>query len=264
MQSLQRLLIFSHAAKLFKIHFGGIIHTERNVKESMAISIPKNIIGGLFLTALLASACQPASMGVVTETTAANSAPTVTRAPATLTPVSTVTLTQTIPSTVEPNPTRPIATQSKFPEEIYPPALPLQFGAWPATSGCPNPAGLQEADDLPVDVVVQVVSELLFSEDIAREKEVSDQALWPLLPLANRGKTGELSGVEEGWIDTVLKASESEYAQLVINQCGEKTAGVTWVAKICPGPCESNSSESLKDDLFFVKRNERWLAWAIY
>ena len=223
----------------------------------MAISIQAKIIGVLFLVVLLASTCQPVRTATQTSVAVTETAtPT-----STSTPAPSATLTATITLTVKPSPT---STPIEFPEEIYPPALPLQFGAWQATSGCPNYDGLQVADDLPVDVVVQGVSELLFTGNKTREKAASDSALWPLLPFADRAETSGQSSMDESWIDVVRTASESEFAQLLLNQCGEQVAAYTWVAKICPGPCATNASESLKDDLFFVKRNERWLIWALY
>lgn len=156
----------------------------------------------------------------------------------------------------------PTPTELEYPEEIYRPPLPLQFGAWPATTGCPNPEGLQESE-LDSIIVTTSARELLFTGVILREKSVSDPALWPLLPFANRTDSSG-QGFDETWIDSIRKANETAYAQLVHNQCGEELARFTWVAKICPGPCAQNASESLKDDLFFINRAGMWLIWAVY
>lgn len=230
---------------------------------SMITSLSKRI-GTLVLIILLISSCQPVSTGteipvVIRETSPPTSMPTPTP-----TPTLTATRTPTITPTIEPSPTRHTSTPIEFPEEDYPPPLPLLFGAWPATSGCPNHAGLQDVDDLPAEAVIHAVGELLYTGDKLRERAVSDPALWPLLPFASRSERSMSGSVDENWIDSVLKTNQTDYAKLVINQCGEKTAGVTWVAKICPGPCAANPSESLKDDLFFIQRNGRWLVWALY
>ncbi len=157
----------------------------------------------------------------------------------------------------------PTPTELKYPEDIYKPPLPLQFGSWPATSGCPNHEGLQESD-LDSTAAIFRASELLFTGVSLREKAVSDPALWPLLPFPSRTDTTGLKQFDETWIDTIRKADETEFAQLILNQCGEEVARLTWVAKICPGPCAQNASESLKDDLFFINRAGMWLIWAVY
>ena len=113
------------------------------------------------------------------------------------TPTLTATRTPTITPTIEPSPTRPTSTPIEFPEEDYPPPLPLLFGAWPATSGCPNHAGLQDVDDLPRSVI-HLWATVVHRGNYARGRSATRRLA--LLPLAPVGVA--YVGSVDNWIDS--------------------------------------------------------------
>jgi len=192
-----------------------------------------------------------------------SSAPTVVPAPVTIpvetTPVATATATILPPTAMMPPPsdTPPPATVA-LPTDVYPPALPVSSKVtWIQGQGCPNPAGLQRASTLPVDVALDVLNRLL-SGDLDKMRAVTDQAYWPLLT-AGEGRTEPLP---QDWISTPQPARDSPYADLIANACGQDTLDKSWWVKYCAGPCKDVRSESLIGHFYFIQRAGHWLVWA--
>lgn len=190
------------------------------------------------------------------------SAPTGLPAPATIpvetTPVATATATTLPPTATMPPPsdTPPPATVT-LPADVYPPALPVSSKVtWSVSQGCPNPAGLQKASTLSVDVALDVLNQLL-SGDLDKMRQVTDQAYWPLLT-AGEGRTEPLP---RDWISVPQPARDSPYADLIANACGQDILDKSWWVKSCAGPCKDVRSESLIGHFFFIQRAGHWLVW---
>ncbi len=194
-------------------------------------------VGGFAFALLLLlglSGCEPRSAPVAAVT------PT---APATTPPP-----TATMPPTPAPSPT------ATLPPDLYPPPLPLKV-LWPATQGCPNPAGL-EAAILTVEEALEALHSLR-SGDPDQMRRAADPALWPLL-----SSFPERPGPSREEIQAVRPARESPYADLIANGCGRDTLEKSWAIEVCPGPCAPNTSESLIGHLFLIRRAGHWLVWA--
>jgi hypothetical protein len=147
-----------------------------------------------------------------------------------------------------------------FPEEIYKAPLPLKGGAWPATSGCPDPEELEEMPLLLSETAVTLMQGLS-SGNLDRMREVSDPALWPLLNPEGAAK----EPITADWIGKIQLVSDTPFAGLVSAQCGENTMQMSWWFEFCPGPCGGSSgSEALNSQVFVISRNGQWLIWAVY
>jgi DNA-binding CsgD family transcriptional regulator len=152
----------------------------------------------------------------------------------------------------------PTVISPVFPDEdIYPAPLPLQFGAWPATAGCPNPDSLEDYAGLLPEVAVDVLQRMSVGTREA-EMQWTDPAYWPVL--INPFKDQQIT---QDWINEIARVSDSPYAQLVTAQCGEETMKLSWWVQVCPGPCQTNgASQSLMTNVFMIARMQ-WLVWAI-
>jgi DNA-binding CsgD family transcriptional regulator len=145
-----------------------------------------------------------------------------------------------------------------FPDQnIYLPPLPLQFGAWPATAGCPNPEGLQDFAGLLPESALDVVQHFAVGTREA-EMQWSDSAYWPVLINPFEGQN-----ITQDWIKDITPVSKSTYAQLVTSQCGEETMKLSWLVQVCPGPCQSSDGAlAIISNVFMINRMQ-WLIWAI-
>ncbi|MDD5371657.1 MAG: response regulator transcription factor [Anaerolineaceae bacterium] len=159
-----------------------------------------------------------------------------------------------------PHPTwMPTVISPIFPgdNDIYLPPLPLQFGAWPATGGCPNPQGLEDfAGFLPESAAEELQFIAVGTDEALRQW--TDPAYWTVLINPFKGKP-----ITQDWIKTITRVSKSPYAQLVTAQCGEDTMNLSWWVQVCPGSCKTfGSSEALMTNTFWINRKQ-WLIWAI-
>lgn len=169
--------------------------------------------------------------------------------------------TVTATSELIPTPTTtwaPSVVSPVFPDQnIYLRPLPLQFGAWPATAGCPNPEGLEDYAGLLPEVVTDVLQHMAIGTHEA-ELQWTDPAYWPVLINPFKGKS-----ITQEWINKIAPVSKSTYAQLVTAQCGKDTMKLSWWVRVCPGPCQaSGASQALMTNIFMIARMQ-WLIWAI-
>jgi len=146
-----------------------------------------------------------------------------------------------------------------FPDkEVYPPALPLQFGAWPATGGCPNLANVEDYAALLPEVATDVLQNMA-TGDTLTEFQWTDPAYWPVMVNPFSGQD-----VSQDWIRQIMRAEDSPYAGIVKSQCGEEVLKLSWYVQACPGPCQtSGSSEALMVNLLLIARWQ-WLIWALW
>jgi hypothetical protein len=191
---------------------------------------------------------------------------------ATPTPViPTVTLTPVYPTKDikpphrEPRPTAtptPWMPPPGFLADIYPLPLPVAEGVvWWVGQGCPNPTGLEKADHLPLEAVLEVLTGL-GSGDLDIMRRVSDPAFWPLL---------EPGGWRQepwprDWVEVPQPASASPHAEFIANACGEEILERSWWVKLCPGPCQDPNvarAASLTGHFYLIKRKGHWLVWAV-
>lgn len=210
------------------------------------------IVASLLIVSLLTGCKLPSYSLLSTETPLPSSSPQPT-ATGTVSPSPTARLTPTLmPSTT--------ATVTLWPEEIYPQALPKQGeGAWQATDGCPNLAGLQDPlDSLPSDELIATMMTELLSGVEMRAKKVSDRALWPVIPMPT-----ETQVVTVDWIKNQGPAGYAEFAGLVKDHCGEDTLAKSWWVNLCAGPCGGGGFLAIETHAFLILRNQQWLVWAI-
>jgi len=153
----------------------------------------------------------------------------------------------------------PIVVSPLFPNEnVYPPALPLQFGAWPATGGCPNLVGVEDYAALLPEVVTDVLQKMATGERLT-EFQWTDPAYWPVMVNPFKGED-----VTQDWIRQITRAEDSPYGELVKSQCGDEVAKLSWYVQACPGPCQTSAwSESLMINMLFIPRWQ-WLVWALW
>lgn len=141
--------------------------------------------------------------------------------------------------------------------DIYLPPLPLQFGAWPATGGCPNPQGLEDFAGFLPESATEVLQFVATGTQEA-ELQWTDPAYWSVMIFPFKGKA-----ITQDWIRKPTRVSESPYAQLVTAQCGEETMKLSWWVQVCPGSCQSSGiSEALMTNTFWINRKQ-WLIWAM-
>jgi DNA-binding CsgD family transcriptional regulator len=142
-------------------------------------------------------------------------------------------------------------------QKIYLPPLPLQFGAWPATAGCPNPEGLEDFAGLLPESALDVIQHFAVGTREA-EMQWSDPAYWPVLINPFEGQT-----ITKDWIKEITPVSKSTYAQLITSQCGGETMKLSWLVQVCPGPCQSNDGAlAINTNVFMINRMQ-WLIWAM-
>jgi len=146
-----------------------------------------------------------------------------------------------------------------FPNEIYPPPLPVSMEIGIIVA-CPNPAGVEKTAELDRDSALEVVNALQNSGDVETVRRLADRAYWPIL---SPWPTANPLGLDE--VD-VQPASASPYAQLLANGCGDETLESTWWVQSCPGPCSQAevTSPALIGHLFLIRREGQWLLWAVY
>jgi hypothetical protein len=147
-----------------------------------------------------------------------------------------------------------------FPADIYPPPLPVAEGVvWWVGQGCPNPAGLEKADHLPPEAVLELLAGL-GSGDLDTMRRVSDPAFWPLL---EPGGWRQEPWPQE-WV-VAKPVAASPHAEFIANACGEEIMEHSWWVKLCPGPCQDPNvarAASLTGHLYLIKRKGHWLLWA--
>lgn len=143
-----------------------------------------------------------------------------------------------------------------FPTDIYPISTPAQPGWW-GHQECPNSSNLEISDEPPANEIILKILKVLFSSrDLLAKQTVTDRAFWGQL---SEGGTNENPTTD--YIESIAPALDSGYGELLTNLCGEDVVNKSWWVKICPGPCKSSSSESLKVDYYLIKREGIWLVW---
>ncbi|MEW6406416.1 MAG: hypothetical protein AB1649_31920, partial [Chloroflexota bacterium] len=143
------------------------------MRERETGALPRALLA-LLAAALLSNdglaGCQPAPMQVVPTPTPLMAMPTSVIPTVTPTPLGPAQEKEDILAqlrklapTATPEPTAtPTAwiAPSGFPTDVYPPPLPVAEGVVmsPLSAGCPNPAGLERADQLPLNAVLEVLT----------------------------------------------------------------------------------------------------------
>jgi hypothetical protein len=175
---------------------------------------------------------------------------------------SSATLTATPNITPLPSSTPPAApspTPELFPTEIYPDPVPRSGEGAVFFDLCPNPAGIEDFAGFPIETAIDLVN-LLHSGDRQEQMKATDAALWPTLDTYADGS----QQIDGYWFDgKVERAVNSPYAATLAGQCGQQTIDQSWTARVCPGPCSQSTSESLKEDYFFLWRGYAliWMVW---
>ncbi len=160
--------------------------------------------------------------------------------------------------------TAPITISSQLPAEIYPPAhSPIENTNWWGNLNCPNEAGVESAIGLSTDNLEQMVL-ALNSPDILVRHQVTDPAVWPLLvdaPWPTQVWYTETLG-------TIQPAIPFPYGGFLADACGQTIVNKSVWVQDCGVRCQYNSSNtmwgaSISTHLYILKRNGRWLIWAI-
>lgn len=154
--------------------------------------------------------------------------------------------------------TEPLDLPSSFAEDVYLPPI-QKTGAGALLVACPNPDGLEGVSDLPAETVVSLINEL-WSGDTLSMQSATDPAMWPVL--TQFGPRPEM--VTLPWVDEIRPATDSQYSDSLAGQCYEKLLEVAWIASICPGPCDTAESASLKEDYFLLIRQGSALVWTVW
>ncbi len=202
---------------------------------------------------ILVSACSQAPTAAPSSTAVPTSLERV--ASATIAPKPTSTLTAKPTSSMVPS-----AQPVTFPTEVYPDPVNRTGSGAVSFDWCPNPAGLEQVPDFPADAMIKLINELL-SANMEMEKAVTDPAAWPLLDQYAYGS----EQIDASWLDGAPQpASNSPYADVLAGQCGQSTINLSWTVTVCPEPCSANTSESLKQDYFFLTRAGTPLIWIVW
>jgi hypothetical protein len=203
---------------------------------------------------MLLAACSPVEITVPPPTSPPEMTHTAT-AP-TISPTSVDTKTPTPEITVNPDSS---PTSEVFPTEIYPGPVPRTGAGGVPFEWCPNPAGVEHFAGFPIETAIDLINNL-HSGDLQKERQATDPAAWPMLDQYAYG-TDQL---DASWFDGAIQPGlKSPYAQMLAAQCGQDVINQSWTARICPGPCSANTSESLKADYFFLWRGNAliWMVW---
>jgi hypothetical protein len=165
--------------------------------------------------------------------------------------------------TITPSPPAPDRTPwalpAGFSADVYLPPVPISGQGAVTFGSCPDPDGLEEMAGFPKETAIDLINNL-WSGDGTTARLAADPALWPLAdqPREPREK------IALDWFDgRVQPAARSAYADMLAAQCGETVVSFSWTATICPGPCATNTSESLKEDYFMFWRRDTALIWAV-
>jgi len=226
----------------------------------------------LSIIALIGVACAPAPTSTPMSPTATPIPPMATLVPPTAT--STPTFTPTLPPTPEPTPTPtpkptptpipPTPAEEKFPEMIYPPPLePNPEVIVAGGRGCPNLKGV-ELPDKPAEEELFSAVFSKFRQTEEGDLELSDRAFWPIVKADWKGWRERGYQPERISIDQLISmpASESAYAGLVRNYCGEETLELSWCVAVKPkGAPQIEDAPSLTRYYYLIKRSGRWLIW---
>jgi hypothetical protein len=213
----------------------------------------KHLAPGALSVLFLLSACAPPTVATPSLTPVLQLTSPNTSKPSTLHP----------PSSPTPEPTTAVPSpppRAVFPTEIYPDPVKRTGAGAVFFDWCPNPVGLRHVSDLPSDTAISLINGL-HSGDTHTEKVVTDPALWPVMDqyayVADQ--------IDLSWLDgTIRPASASAYATVLAAQCGQGIIDYSWTARICPEPCSQNTSESLKEDYFFLDRAGVFLIWFLW
>ncbi|HLE30834.1 MAG TPA: hypothetical protein VI793_22105 [Anaerolineales bacterium] len=178
-------------------------------------------------------------------------------------PAHTSSPTQELTSTAPP-PHTPIPEAKPtftLPSDIYPSPVPLSGqAAWLDGQLCPNPAGLERADELPLETAREIIM-AYFSGGSDTARRVSDPAHWG--SMFNTALSSEQ--LKPDWFETPQPARAAPYAGMVEAQCGQEVLGVSWWVVYCYAPCnQPNRSASLANDFFLINRTGHWLVWFMY
>jgi hypothetical protein len=170
-------------------------------------------------------------------------------------PQPTETRSQRATITLSPSPT-PLA----FPTDIYPDPISRTGAEGFPYEWCPNLAGVQSAEAFEADTAVGLINKL-HSGDTNTEKSATDPAAWQYISQY----AYESGQIDLAWLDGPPQpAVKSPYAQMLAAQCGSDIIDLSWTVTVCPEPCSANTSESLKEDDFFLVRAGTPLIWTIW
>ena len=152
-------------------------------------------------------------------------------------------------------------TLEKFPESLYPPPLePNPDVVVAGGGGCPNLQGVTVPKPSREDLFA-VFSR--WGRTKEGDLELSDRAFWPVVEAAWEGKaqggSGPVSSIEQ---IVSMPASESPYADLVRNYCGEQTLELSWCVAVLPeGARKIEDAPGLTEYYYLIQRLGRWLIW---
>jgi hypothetical protein len=163
-----------------------------------------------------------------------------------------------------PAPIALITASNQFSTEIYPPAhSPIENTNWWGDLSCPNEANIEPASGLSQDDLHRMVL-ALNSPDILARRQVTDPAVWPLLedaPWPTQVWYTETLG-------TIRPAIPSPYGSFLADACGQGVVNKSVWVQNCGVRCRYNAKSnmwgaSISTHLYILKRNGRWLIWAI-
>jgi hypothetical protein len=168
----------------------------------------------------------------------------------------------TLPAATATSTPTPWALPSGFDPAVYPTPTPHALTVQLTYSAaCPNPAGLEESPPPKPEEILSLL-QALASGDPDLRRRVTDPALWPLLPPA--GQPALRSSVLSEDLKAPRPGIEGPYGELLQNGYGEAVMKRLWWVEVCPGPCaQTDRLESLKNHLWLIRREGRWLIWAL-
>jgi hypothetical protein len=122
-----------------------------------------------------------------------------------------------------------------FAAEVYLPPIPPVSGGGVVLDSCPNPDGLDRLVSVTDDAAISLMAQL-WSDDPDQSWLASDPDFWPVL--------GDVSPREPrpqpNWLDGPVRlASESPYADVLAQQCGETVVQAAWTFALCPPGCQA-------------------------
>lgn len=143
---------------------------------------------------------------------------------------------------------------------VVPAPLPTKEGTLLYLSaGCPNPEGVEVTAVLSRKEALEVLNQLI-TGNREQQLQVTDPALWPLLP-PEKGEP-----FWEGNLSEPHPARESPYADLLTNACGVNALEALWWVEVCPGSPPSQFDQcppGIRGHFFFIHRGGRWLLWGM-
>jgi hypothetical protein len=156
-----------------------------------------------------------------------------------------------------------------FPAAVYPPPSPNRFGLPSASGGtvCPSLDGVVASSAPPVAHLDKVLAR--WGRSVVADLQATDRSFWAAV-VSEEG-TAEVSSSARvrgrpSYTSVVQQTSKSDYADLLVNTCGEAVVDQSWELLSCPGTPNHgcNSEPGLTGHSFFLDRRGHWLLWYVY